>query len=111
VPRERGRVEVIHPGAAQPSVAQHEAAGLDDVDCHAETGAEPDQRAGILRNIWLEEGEAHTGDHSACGAGRRGGQSGFATAAGCIIPLTNFLPVTIGPWKRAPARTMRQDVA
>jgi hypothetical protein len=37
------------------------------------------------------------------------GKSGFATATGCIIPLTNFLPVTFARWGLA--RAMRQDVA
>ncbi len=59
VARDMGKREVIEPGAAQPAVGEDEAAGLDDVDSDAKTGAEADQSAGILRDIGLEEGKAH----------------------------------------------------
>ena len=63
-PRKRGAssaapVEIIHAGALQAAVVEHEAAGLDDVDGDAEAGAEAQQRAGVLRNVGLVEGKTH----------------------------------------------------
>ena len=49
---------VIEGGAPEPAVVEQEAARLDQVDRDAEASGEPQQRAGILRNVGLEQGEA-----------------------------------------------------
>ena len=58
VVREVHGVEVVEAGAAQAGIGEDEAAGPDDVDGHAQTGGEPEQGAGVLRNIGLVEGKA-----------------------------------------------------
>ena len=55
----RDLVEVIHPGAAEGAVGDREAGRLDDVRLDPEAGAEPENRAGILRNVGLEKGDPH----------------------------------------------------
>lgn len=42
------------------AVVEPEAHRLDDVKFHAETGAEPDTGADILRDVWLKKGETHS---------------------------------------------------
>ena len=57
-------------GAADALVVEREAAGLDDVERHAQAGGKPDEGAEILRDVGLEEGEAH-GVSFYCGRPRR----------------------------------------
>jgi hypothetical protein len=52
-------LKVIHVRALEPAVVEDESERLDQIDRHAEAGAQPDQGAGILRDIGLEKGEAH----------------------------------------------------
>ena len=116
MPGDLGMLDVIHAGPPQPAVAQNEAAGLDDVDRHPQTGAESDEGAGILRNIGLEEGEAHDcqsfrGERRGKG-GRHGAQLRLCNRDGMHytadqLPTRNNRPVGNGGL----ARAMRQDVA
>jgi len=56
---------------------------LDDVDGDAETGGHADHRAGILRDVRLEEGEAeHERVMAACAGIRQGRPAAFASPAG-----------------------------
>lgn len=54
-----GAVVIVHGGAAHAAVVEREAAGLYDVERRAQAGAQSDEGAEILRNIGLEEGQAH----------------------------------------------------
>src|SRR5665213_580123 len=54
-----GLAEIIHRRALQAPVVQDEAAGLDDVDGDAQTGAEAQQGTDVLRDVRLVEGKAH----------------------------------------------------
>ena len=56
---DRRAVEIVHGGAAHAAVVEREAAGLYDVQRRAEAGAQSYEGAEILRNIGLEQGEAH----------------------------------------------------
>ena len=51
-------VEVVEAGAAEVAVGDVEAGRLDDVDRNAEAGGEAQERAGVLRDVGLVEGEA-----------------------------------------------------
>ena len=59
VAAELGIGEVVEARAFQAAVAEHEAAGLDDVNGDTEAGAEAKQGPGVLRDVGLVEGEAH----------------------------------------------------
>ena len=50
-------VEIVHPGPPQRAVGHVEAGRSDDMDGDAEAGGEPENVAGILRNVGLVEGE------------------------------------------------------
>ncbi len=52
---ERRVLVIIQPGAAQPLVIQLKAQRLDQVQAAAGIGAEPDNVAGIRRNLRLEK--------------------------------------------------------
>ena len=58
MPRPVQMVEVIHCGAAQFLIVQNEAAQLDNIHPHAQTGAKPHHGAAIGRHVGLIEGEA-----------------------------------------------------
>ena len=47
------------PTAPQPAIAEHEAARLDQVDRDGETGREPEQRPGVLRDVGLIKRQSH----------------------------------------------------
>ena len=64
VPDDADLVEIIHPGAAEGAVGDRKAGGLDNMRLQPETGAESQNRSGILRDVGLEEGDPH-------GLGRR----------------------------------------
>ena len=49
---------IIERRALQPAVVEDKTGRLDQVDGDGETGAEAEQRAGILRDVGLEQGEA-----------------------------------------------------
>lgn len=53
--------EIIHAGAFQVFVGEHEAGRLDDVDLHAEAGGEPENGAGIAGDVGLVKGDAQVG--------------------------------------------------
>ena len=55
--------QIVHGGAAQPAVAEDEAARLYDIDSDAQAGRRTHHGAGILRDIGLVEGEAHSVGH------------------------------------------------
>ena len=59
MPHNLGAIEKIHARAAESCIAPKESARLDDIDRNAQTGAEPDERPGVLRDVRLEQGEAH----------------------------------------------------
>jgi hypothetical protein len=52
-------IEVVHPGAAEGAVGGRESRRLDDMGLDAETGAQAQNRSGVLRNIGLVESDAH----------------------------------------------------
>ena len=56
---ERYPLEIVHPGAAERAVRARKARGLDDMGFDPETGREPQNRAGILRDVGLVEGDPH----------------------------------------------------
>ena len=58
MPSDADKIGIIERGAAQPAVVEEKAAGLDQVDLDPKAGGKPQQGAGILRNIRLEQGEA-----------------------------------------------------
>ena len=51
------QVVVVHGGAADALVVDRKAAGLDDVQRHAQAGGQADEGPEILRNIGLEQGQ------------------------------------------------------
>ena len=55
MPHDRHPVEIVHPGAAEGAVGHREAGRLDQMGVHSEAGAEPQNRAGVLRNVGLVE--------------------------------------------------------
>jgi hypothetical protein len=59
VSRDRDVAEIIHGGAFQAPVVEHETAWLDDIDGDVEAGAETQNRTRILRNIGFVEGQPH----------------------------------------------------
>ncbi len=52
-------VEIVHAGAAEGAVGDREPGRLDNVRFNPEAGAQPQNRAGILRNIGLIEGDSN----------------------------------------------------
>ncbi|KAF1853478.1 hypothetical protein Lal_00013840 [Lupinus albus] len=54
-------VEIVHSGAAQPAVIQHETAGFDQIQGHPEPGCESHQGSGVLRNVGFEQHKAQRG--------------------------------------------------
>jgi hypothetical protein len=64
-------VEIVEPGTAKRFFGRGEGGGTDDMDRNAETGAEPENRAGVLRDVGLIEGDDHD-RLAACGKSRRG---------------------------------------
>jgi len=79
-------LQVIHAGAAETALAEHETAGLDKLHRHPETGAQPHQGGGVLGNIGLVQGKAHwrfafpwfmvVTDYTGLGVGSKSGESG-----------------------------------
>jgi hypothetical protein len=59
VPQQIDMVEIIHAGAAESAVGRRESGRLDDVGLDAQTGAQPKNRSGILRDVGLKQGNAH----------------------------------------------------
>ena len=59
MPAERHLIEIIHPGAAEGAVRTRKAGRLDDVGLDPEAGREPQNRAGVLRDVGLVEGDPH----------------------------------------------------
>ena len=51
--------EVIHSGTAEGTVRTWKAGRLDDMGFDPETGREPQDRAGVLRDVGLVEGDPH----------------------------------------------------
>ena len=68
MPRQRHLVEIVHAGAAEGAVGDREAGRLDDMGRDAEAGAEPQNRAGILRDVGLVKGEVHGASGSGSGS-------------------------------------------
>ncbi len=52
-------VEIVHAGAAERAIGGREPGRLDQIDRQAETGGQPHDRAGVLRDVGLEKGNAH----------------------------------------------------
>src|ERR671935_669652 len=48
---------IVEDGAPEPAIVEQEAARLYQIDRDAEARGEPQHRAGILRNVGLEEGD------------------------------------------------------
>jgi hypothetical protein len=55
----RHPIEVVHPGSAERPVGGREAGRLDDMGFDPETGGKAQNRAGVLRDVWLVEGDPH----------------------------------------------------
>jgi hypothetical protein len=49
---------IVEPGAAELLVGEREAQRLDEIDGDAEARRQPQDRAGVLRNVGLEERDA-----------------------------------------------------
>jgi hypothetical protein len=54
---EIGVIEVVERGALDGTGREGKAGGMDDVQPDAEAGPEPEQGAGVLRDVGLEERE------------------------------------------------------
>ena len=59
VARELDLVEVVHAGAEEGAVGARKAGGLDNVRLDAKACAQPQNRAGVLRDIGLVERNPH----------------------------------------------------
>ena len=59
MPPQRDLIQIVHSGAAEGTVGDRKAGRLDDMRGNSETGAEPQNRPGILRNVGLVEGKLH----------------------------------------------------
>ena len=59
-------VEIVHAGAAEGAVGHREAGRLDDMRFDPQAGAEPQNRAGVLGDVRLVEGDPHGGKMSGC---------------------------------------------
>src|SRR5277367_5113603 len=90
--RHRHMVDIIHPGTAQPDVAEDETQRLDQVDRETEAGGKPQHGSGILGDVRLEQGEAHRGILRAHGdLSQVAGQK--AAAHCCAAPVHMLLPL------------------
>src|SRR6185437_5396033 len=56
---DRNPVEIIHSGPAECAVGHRKTGRLDDMRLDAETGAKAQNRAGVLGNVGLVEGDPH----------------------------------------------------
>jgi hypothetical protein len=56
---DRHVVEVIQAGTPQRAVSHIEPCRTNHINRHAKTGGKPQNRTGILRNVWLVECEPH----------------------------------------------------
>src|SRR5271155_6096490 len=74
---DRNRIEIVHAGAAKSSVGRREAGRLDDMGLDCETGTEPQNRSGILRNVGFVESDTHGLDGTNAG-GHLGAQSYYS---------------------------------
>ena len=54
-------IDIVHGGAADPTIIPSEAHRLDQVHRHAQASAEPQDGADVPGNLRLEESDAHTG--------------------------------------------------
>jgi hypothetical protein len=51
-----GILQIVHSGPAEIAIRQQKSTGLDNIDSHPQTGPQPHQAAGILRDIGLIQG-------------------------------------------------------
>ncbi len=58
MPHERDGIEIVEAGAAKGAVGGGEPGRLDNMGFDAEARAQPQHRAGVLRDIGLIEGDA-----------------------------------------------------
>ena len=56
--------QIIHSGAAHRLLVKNETAGFNNVQRHVQTGAQTQQRAGVLRNIGLKQSQTHLNSSS-----------------------------------------------
>ena len=61
--RHRRLLPVVEAGATHPRIREREPGGLDEIDTQTETRRHAQDRAGVLRDVRFEEGEAHA-NHS-----------------------------------------------
>src|SRR5689334_10892994 len=61
MPRELHLIEIVHAGAAKRAIARRKARWFDQMRLDAEAGGESENRSGVLRDVGLEEGNAHAG--------------------------------------------------
>jgi hypothetical protein len=59
MPAELHLIKVIHSSPAEGAVRTWKSGRLDDVGLNPETGREPQDRAGVLRDVGLVEGDPH----------------------------------------------------
>ena len=55
-------VEIIHAGATEVPVGCRKTCGFDDMGGHVKSCAEPQNGAGVLRDVGLEKHNLHFGD-------------------------------------------------
>jgi hypothetical protein len=78
---QRYLIEVVHAGAPKGAVADRKPGRLDQVGLEPETGGEPQDRAGILGDIGLEQRDPHGACFGACrGAAAAPGSSSIGTS-------------------------------
>src|SRR5438309_6514648 len=83
MPSDRCEVVVVHRRAADALVVDRKAARLDDVERCLETGGQSDEGTQVLRNVGLEEGEAHGVFYSCPRRGKRPPCGTLSHNAGC----------------------------
>src|SRR5690242_15434703 len=59
VPGEVDLIEIVHAGAAEGAVAHRETGRLDQMRLQPQAGGQAENRAGVLRDVGLVEGDAH----------------------------------------------------
>src|SRR5712672_3491433 len=82
VPDQRDLVEIVHAGAAERAIARRESSRLDEMRLERQTGGEPENRPGILRDVGLIKGDAHATGRAAGPASPGWAAAGFPAAMG-----------------------------
>ena len=52
-------VEIVHAGPAEMPVGGRKSRGLDNMSGNIQACAQPQNRSGVLGNVWLEKSDMH----------------------------------------------------